>query len=449
MKYVFRITSFIITIILCFLLLTITFIDDTLLEESPYFKTAEIIIDSLDATFQINNAKYFKAGWAKTNITPSYKLPLAGYGARNGVYVSEVHDSVWVRGFVFDDGFKKYAIITLDALIVPPAVTKKLQFLLPEMGYDLSRIYMSATHTHCSVGGWANSWIGHQFAGEFNQQIVNDLTNSIIITIKKAEKELSHAKIGFGSYNAEKLVRNRLVGHKGTTDPWFRIIKIQKEDGSIGLITSFAAHATVFSHRQMKYSRDYPGALVDSLEEIDNIKIAAFCAGAVGSHSPNINGSDNYERISNLSSELFTLANENINSIQIESINSMGSLLFDIPLREAHLRISTKLRIRPWVFNKITEQSKAYLSLLKIGDIILVGTPCDFSGELINDIESKANRFNHNIMVTSFNGGYIGYITNDKWYDLKEYETFTMNWFGPYNGSYFVHLINNLMEIFL
>ena len=449
MKYVFRITSFIITLILCFLLLTITIIDDTLLEESPYFKTAEIIIDSLDATFQINNAKYFKAGWAKTNITPSYKLPLAGYGARNGVYVSEVHDSVWVRGFVFDDGFKKYAIITLDALIVPPAVTKKLQFLLPEMGYDLSRIYMSATHTHCSVGGWANSWIGHQFAGEFNQQIVNDLTNSIIITIKKAEKELSHAKIGFGSYNAEKLVRNRLVGNKGTTDPWFRIIKIQKEDGSIGLITSFAAHATVFSHRQMKYSRDYPGALVDSLEKIDNIKIAAFCAGAVGSHSPNINGSDNYQRISNLSSELFSLANENINSIQIKSVNSMGSILFDIPLREAHLRISTKLRIRPWVFNKITEQSKAYLSLLKIGDIILVGTPCDFSGELINDIESKANRFNHNIMVTSFNGGYIGYITNDKWYDLKEYETFTMNWFGPYNGSYFVHLINNLMEIFL
>ena len=449
MKYVFRITSFIITLILCFLLLTITFIDDTLLEESPYFKTAEIIIDSLDATFQINNAKYFKAGWAKTNITPSYKLPLAGYGARNGAYVSEVHDSVWVRGFVFDDGFNKYAIITLDALIVPPAVTKKLQFLLPEMGYDLSRIYMSATHTHCSVGGWANSWIGHQFAGEFNEQIVNDLANSIIITIKKAEKELSHAKIGFGSYNAEKLVRNRLVGNKGTTDPWFRIIKIQKKDGSIGLITSFAAHATVFSHRQMKYSRDYPGALVDSLEKIDNIKIAAFCAGAVGSHSPNINGSDNYERISNLSSELFTLANENINSIQIKSINSMGSLLFDIPLREAHLRISTKLRIRPWVFNKITEQSKAYLSLLKIGDIILVGTPCDFSGELINDIESKANRFNHNIMVTSFNGGYIGYITNDKWYDLKEYETFTMNWFGPYNGSYFVYLINNLMEIFI
>tara|TARA_B100001540_G_scaffold61000_1_gene54858 strand:- start:8899 stop:10230 length:1332 start_codon:yes stop_codon:yes gene_type:complete len=442
-------TSIIITTIISLLLSTITFTDNTLLEESHYFKSAEEIIDSLSTNVQIKNAKYFKAGWAKTNITPSYRLPLGGYGARKGAYVSEVLDSVWARGFVFDDGFNKYAIITLDALIVPPAVTKKLQFLLPEIGYDLSKIYLSATHTHCSMGGWADSWLGYQFAGEFNQQIVDDLANSIIITIKNAEKELSNAKIGFGSYDAGQFVRNRLVGNKGTTDPWFRLIKIQKEDGSIGLITSFAAHATVFSHRQMKYSRDYPGVLVDSLEHINKIEIAAFCAGAVGSHSPNVNGSDSYEKIANLSSGLYTLARENIDSIQMKTVNSMGSLLFDIPLREPHFRISQKLRIRPWLFNSLTEQSKSYLSILKIGDIILTGTPCDFSGELINNIETNANRLNHNIMVTSFNGGYIGYITNDKWYNIKGYETFTMNWFGPYNGSYFVYLINNLMEILI
>ncbi len=285
MKYVFKVSSFIITFILCFFLLTITFIDDTSLEESSYFKTAEVIIDSLNTNIQIENTKYFKAGWAKTNITPLYELPLAGYGARKGVYVSEVHDSVWVRGFVFDDGNKKYALITLDALIVPPAVTKELQLLLPKIGYNLSQLYLSATHTHCSVGGWANSWVGNQFAGEFNNQIVSDLANSIILTIKKAEKELLNAKIGFARYNAEKFVRNRLVGNNGTTDPWLRIIKIQKIDGSIGIITTFAAHATVFSEKQMKYSRDYPGALVDSLERMNNVDMAAFCAGAVGSHS--------------------------------------------------------------------------------------------------------------------------------------------------------------------
>ena len=113
------------------------------------------------------------------------------------------------------------------------------------------------------------------------------------------------------------------------------------------------------------------------------------------------------------------------------------------------MRITESLRLRPWVFNRLTEESKAHLSLLKIGDIILVGTPCDFSGELVSNIESNAKQNNHNIMVTSFNGGYIGYITNDKWYNLKKYETFTMNWFGPYNGSYFVYLINNLIELII
>ena len=97
-------TSIIITTIISLLLSTITFTDNTLLEESHYFKSAEEIIDSLSTNVQIKNAKYFKAGWAKTNITPSYKLPLGGYGARKGAYVSEVLDSVWARGFVFDDG---------------------------------------------------------------------------------------------------------------------------------------------------------------------------------------------------------------------------------------------------------------------------------------------------------------------------------------------------------
>ena len=226
-------------------------------------------------------------------------------------------------------------------------------------------------------------------------------------------------------------------------------LKIEKSNGSIGIITSFAAHATIYSDKQMQYSRDYPGAIVDSLEQLKHIDMAAFCAGAVGSHSPNIKGSNGSEKISKLSSELFSLAFENIENIELKNINSISSILFDIPLREPHMRITESLRLRPWVFNRLTEESKAYLSLLKIGDIILVGTPCDFSGELVSNIESNAKQNNHNIMVTSFNGGYIGYITNDKWYNLKKYETFTMNWFGPYNGSYFVYLINNLIELII
>ena len=433
-------------IIFC-LIATIAPVDKTPLSESRYYQLAQQKLDSLNSSYTLQDSKYFKAGWAKTNITPQYPLPLAGYGARKGAFVSTVHDSVWARGFVFDNGFNKSAIITLDLLIIPPAVTEALRILLPEIGYSQDQIFLSATHTHCSVGGWADSWIGTQFAGEYQNEIVSDLANAIITTIKKAETNLVSAKVGYARYDASPFTRNRLVGEKGSRDTWLRVVKIQQESGAVALITTFAAHATVLSHRQMNYSRDYPGALVDSLENITNVDFAAFCAGAVGSHSPVTNGGNNYDKIALLASNLKSLIGANVSSIPINKVQQSGTIRFDVPLRKPHIRVTANWRVRPWIFEKLTEVSPAYISLLRIGNIAFIGTPCDFSGELTAAIDEKANALDLNVLVTSFNGGYIGYITKDEWYNLKEYETFVMNWFGPYNGAYFVNLIQRLLEV--
>ena len=433
-------------IIFC-LIATIAPVDKTPLIESRYYQLAQQKLDSLNSSYTLQDSKYFKAGWAKTNITPQYPLPLAGYGARKGVFVSTVHDSVWARGFVFDNGFNKSAIITLDLLIIPPAVTKALRILLPEIGYSQDQIFLSATHTHCSVGGWADSWIGTQFAGEYQNEIVNDLAIAIITTIKKAETNLVSAKVGYARYDASPFTRNRLVGEKGSRDTWLRVVKIQQESGAVALITTFAAHATVLSHRQMNYSRDYPGALVDSLENITNVDFAAFCAGAVGSHSPVTKGGKSYNKIALLASNLKSLIGANVSSIPINKVQQSGTIRFDVPLRKPHIRVAANWRVRPWIFEKLTEVSPAYISLLRIGNIAFIGTPCDFSGELTAAIDEKANALDLNVLVTSFNGGYIGYITKDEWYNLKEYETFVMNWFGPYNGAYFVNLIQRLLEV--
>ena len=433
-------------IIFC-LIATIAPVDKTPLIESRYYQLAQQKLDSLNSSYTLQDNKYFKAGWAKTNITPQYPLPLAGYGARKGVFVSTVHDSVWARGFVFDNGFNKSAIITLDLLIIPPAVTKALRILLPEIGYSQDQIFLSATHTHCSVGGWADSWIGTQFAGEYQNEIVNDLAIAIITTIKKAETNLVSAKVGYARYDASPFTRNRLVGEKGSRDTWLRVVKIQQESGAVALITTFAAHATVLSHRQMNYSRDYPGALVDSLENITNVDFAAFCAGAVGSHSPVTKGGKSYNKIALLASNLKSLIGANVSSIPINKVQQSGTIRFDVPLRKPHIRVTANWRVRPWIFEKLTEVSPAYISLLRIGNIAFIGTPCDFSGELTAAIDEKANALDLNVLVTSFNGGYIGYITKDEWYNLKEYETFVMNWFGPYNGAYFVNLIQRLLEV--
>ncbi len=77
----------------------------------------------------------------------------------------------------------------------------------------------------------------------------------------------------------------------------------------------------------------------------------------------------------------------------------------------------------------------------------MLGTPCDFSGELVRDFETISQKKGINLMITSFNGGYVGYITPDVYYDLKSYETRDMNWFGPYNAAYFEEVMQALIRI--
>ncbi len=261
----------------------------------------------------------------------------------------------------------------------------------------------------------------------------------------KPKQNVSPASIGFVEYESSDLVTNRLVGERGIIDPWFRVAKFKKQSGEIALLTTFSAHATCLSSDELKYSRDYPGQLVDSLESLAGVDFAAFAAGAVGSHRPESGGFGQHDRTRWLAASLTKKVKHS--SILLKDNNPLEMVLFNVPLRNAHWRITTNWRFRPWVFQWLSEDSPHYITALRIGEIVMSGTPCDFSGELIPEIQAGLQNANIHLMVTSFNGGYVGYITKDSWYDLKEYETFIMNWFGPNNGQYFTYLIYNLVNI--
>ena len=77
----------------------------------------------------------------------------------------------------------------------------------------------------------------------------------------------------------------------------------------------------------------------------------------------------------------------------------------------------------------------------------MVGAPCDFSGELALPLYQHARQKNMRLVVTSFNGGYMGYITPDRYYDKDHYETRLMNWYGPGNGTYFSECIRRIVDV--
>ena len=89
----------------------------------------------------------------------------------------------------------------------------------------------------------------------------------------------------------------------------------------------------------------------------------------------------------------------------------------------------------------------AYLQALRIGNLIWITTPCDFSGEYAVQIKNALAAKGFSANVTSFNGSYVGYIIPGRYFYLDEYEPKIMGWFGPNLGEYTVQLIRQITDI--
>lgn len=383
-----------------------------------------------------------QAGWAKVNITPDQPMPLAGYGLRKGNTYASVHDSLWARAFVFDNGLRKTALLTADLLIVPPALTEAISRKLPQIGFTIDQVYLTATHSHHSAGGWAHRLSGWAIAGTYHQAWVEDLAGRMVEAIRRADRQKQKASFGAAAFPAGELVYNRLAGSR-PTDSLVRVLKIRQVQGSTAAIVTFSAHATTLHSGKSILSRDYPGILVDTLESSTQIDFAAFCAGAVGSHAPEAPG-EHLEKAGNMAYFIAQLVLVDFGRIALSFQKPLEVITLPLPLRSPQWRISENLRLRPWVFYAFFGRYPVNLKAMRIGNTVWVGTPADFSGELVPPLQQAAAPAS--LFITSFNGGYMGYITSDACYDRPHYETRDMNWYGPENGAYLSEGITELVK---
>ena len=412
------------------------------LEETDYYAKTKAQLNAL--TVDGGFGSQLKAGWSKESITAIEEVYIAGYGLRESP-TSGVHDSIFVRSIVLDNGQQKVAMITMDLLIAPPLVVAQVMPALAKLGFSRKNIYFSATHTHSSAGGWAGGAASRAIAGPTNEQMIETIAKAIVSSVKKAEATAVACKIGFQKINAAEYVTNRLFGEEAIEDPWLRIMKIEKTTKESALVLTYAAHPTDIPKRDNRISADYPGMLVSSLEKSGVCNFAAFFAGAVGSMSPLNNGMDSYQKAELISSSLAKLVKDGSSSIKTDTSSLLRSVYLPLALHEPQLRLNEHIRIRPWVFNWLMGTQEVGINALRIGEMVWIGTPCDYSGMLYSKADSTAQKLNKDLIITSFNGGYVGYITPDEYYHTQTMETQEMNWFGPYNGRYFSEVIDGLV----
>lgn len=381
-------------------------------------------------------------GFSKVNLTPVEPVATAGYGKRLGKLYKSVHDSIYVRTMIVDNGLQRVAIVSADLLIIPPTVTALLEAELPEINFTLDNTYLGATHTHNSIGNWATGLTALFYSGSYEDSIVRFITDKIKMSIVKATENVLPAKIRMDTISISEGVYNR-VTDDGPVDPLVRYLKIERSDSSELLFISYTAHATCLFSRDLELSGDYPGRLVEMFES-KGYDFAMFMAGAVGSHGPAA-PEPSWSCVNWMAEKIFDNVESHKNNMTEITNASIEMYRVPLVLTELQPKVLHDWRLRPWIFRAGFGEYPSFLSVLRIGNIVLLGTPCDFSGEFNFSMDSLATAEKVFPIVTSFNGGYIGYLTPSKYYDVDHYETQLMNWYGPGNGEYVKQALEKLM----
>lgn len=434
------------------------------IDRTPYTKTAHYAEWEewiSQKTFSPILSDSLQVGWSKASIVPDFSVPMSGYGDRWGKHFEEVRDSLYVRALTVRYGSENTTFLSADLLIVPPNVTLRLGELLKNDGISLDELHLGAIHTHHGVGGWGQKLLGRLFAGKYDERMEKLLAQQMRSAILKSRENVQNATIEYIELEFEEGIRNRLpIDTPKLKDPEVRSMSFKRSDGSQAVMLVYGAHTTILRAEMLALSRDYPGYTVDLLEADDEIDFALYYAGAVGSMGYVSEGDTPEERSRYLGTELaeqflnhsdsdqlFMPEDQPFNSVQngLQVPMPLLSEWVPVPLPPATLRIDLNYSLRPWVFNMLFGSSPGDIKVSLIGSTLLLGMPADFSGEIMVELDEFARTKGLDLIITSFNGNYMGYITHDQHYEKNMYETVTMSWNGYEAGSYFTEVAKDII----
>ena len=213
------------------------------------------------------------AGAAAVPLPTPKGIPIGGYPRFR--YASEgVEDEPMARAIVLGEPGLLVAIASVDVLLVPAALRRKVEARLGDLRLDA--ILLAATHTHSGPGGFWDDLLGARFGtGPYDPATEDALAGSIAGAIRAAWAARAPAKIAVASSRREDLVRNRDGGAAGGR---LLVVRVERPGGEVvGQLVVFPSHATTRASRNRLLSGDWPGVLARELSGV-----TVFMQGAVG-----------------------------------------------------------------------------------------------------------------------------------------------------------------------
>lgn len=400
------------------------------------------VLDTIE--FRQPKKREVHVSWSKVNITPSLPVNMAGYRKREA---QSVHDSLYIRFLIFKTPATRehFILLSADLLIFPPDLYSLLLQKLAKIDISADHIYITATHTHSSIGGWSKTFASQLFLGTYQTAFWEKITDDIVDNIQKESQQVAPAQIGYLEIDGRRWVGNRIDNMKPIDDR-VRIVKLERADGKVACLANFSAHVTIVDDPVL--SADYPGVLVKNLESDSAIDFALFTAGAVGSHSVTHKRLWNFDLVVAIGQSISYEILKQFKTLPLTPLNQIDANRFELPLPKPQLRIDPEWTISASLFESLLGEFKGHINFLKLNNLVFLGLPCDFSGEIAvkRQLYSIAKGTDHHLILSGFNGAYIGYITPDIYYETVNHaEVKEMNWFGPGGERYFSTLILDIL----
>ena len=234
------------------------------------------------------DAASFRVGYAKADITPTKPMPMWGYGARHDALSVGVRDPLHAKAVVVDVGEQKLALVGLDLGRSPrPEMMARIRQAVKDAS-GITYVMISGSHTHHGPVIELQDVDG-KGKGKFDDAVayVGELEHKLIAVINEAAANVQDARIGWGSADVP-MNRNRQAKREPKpTDPELTVLRFDDLDGKpIALMINFAAHPTILNGADLRFSAEWPGQMMNTVESALDTN-CAFLQGAAGDMSPN------------------------------------------------------------------------------------------------------------------------------------------------------------------
>ena len=242
----------------------------------------------------MTNAEKLYLGVAREIITPAIGTYLGGYGVEGRNAVS-INDDLTVTALSFRYGDVRAMLISATIVVVDENICWQIRREIErETGIPAENIMFHATHTHSApVSFTSMGW------GEPDHEYVDGiLIPKSILAAKRASASESYVRMGHGEGDSLVGVCRREPSRinngvklgcwkYGCFDPKMTVLSFVGEDGKcVANIVHYACHPTA-SGVNLEVTRDWPGVMIDRLEEFSG-GMTAYFNGPEGDIGPRL-----------------------------------------------------------------------------------------------------------------------------------------------------------------